>query len=102
MENNNKDKMNQQLDAQILELEQRFDQFLKELEEDFDFVPSAVANKNHKGNYEDDYYPEFDNRLANMEKRYATVDRKYTLVLTLTTLLMLSVFGYLGYILFYR
>jgi hypothetical protein len=96
----NKEKMNQQLDAQILELEQRFNMFLKELEEDFDFVPSAVANKNHKDSYDDDYYPEFDNRLADMEKKYATVDKKYTIVLTLTALLMFSVLGYLGYLLF--
>jgi hypothetical protein len=99
MTNNHKEKMNQQLDAQILELEQRFNQFLKELEDDFDFVPSAVANKNHK---EDEYYPEFDNRLADIEKKYAKVDRQYTIVLTLTALLTLSVFGYLGYVLFYR
>jgi len=94
--------MSQQLDAQILELEQRFNQFLKELEEDFDFVPSAVANKNHKGNdnHEDDYYPEFDDRLSRIEEKYATVDRKYTIVLAFTALLMLSVLGYLGYVLF--
>lgn len=100
MQNNHKDKMNQQLDAQILELEQRFNQFLKELEDDFDFVPAAVAKSRDK--HDDEYYPEFDNRLASIEKKYATVDKKYTIVLTLTTLLMLSVFGYLGYVLFYR
>lgn len=100
MENANKEKMSKQLDAQLLELEERFNQFLKELEEDFDFVPSAVASKNHKE--EDDYYPEFDNRLANIEKKYASVDRKYNIVLALTTLLMLSVIGYLVYVLFYR
>jgi len=88
--------MNQQLDAQIQELELRFNQFLKELEEDFDFVPSAVAGNRH----DDDYYPELDNRLADIEKRYANVDRKYNIVLALTTLLMLSVLGYLGYVLF--
>jgi len=102
MENSNKEKMNKQLDAQLLELEERFNAFLKELEEDFDFVPSAVANKSQKDNHDDDYYPEFDNRLANIEKRYATVDRKYNIVLAVTTILMLSVFGYLGYVLFYR
>ncbi|MEQ1484139.1 hypothetical protein [Methyloglobulus sp.] len=99
MANDHKEKMNQQLDAQILELEQRFNQFLKELEDDFDFVPSAISNKNQKDN-RDDYYPEFDDRLAKIEKKYATVDRKYTIVLVLTTLLMLSVLGYLGYVLF--
>ncbi len=98
MVDDKKDKMSQQLDAQILELEERFNAFLKELEEDFDFVPSAVAQKNKAP--EDDYYPEFDHRLADIEKKYATVDRKYTIVLALTTLLMLSVLGYLGYILF--
>lgn len=98
MENNNKEKMNKQLDAQLLELEERFNSFLKELEEDFDFVPSAV--KNHKE--DDDYYPEFDNRLANIEKKYASVDKKYNLVLALTTILMFSVLGYLIYVLFYR
>ena len=98
MENNNKDNMSRQLDAQILELEQRFNQFLKELEEDFDFVPSAVAHKNDKEG--DDYYPELDTRLSDMEKKYANVDKKYTIVLCLTTILMLSVLGYLGYVLF--
>lgn len=100
MANDSKDKMNQQLDAQIMELEQRFNQFLKELEEDFDFVPSAVANK--KDSHDDDYYPEFDNRLANIEKQYANVDRKYTIVLSLTAILMFSVLGYLIYVLFSR
>jgi SMC interacting uncharacterized protein involved in chromosome segregation len=99
MANDHKEKMNQQLDAQILELEQRFNQFLKELEDDFDFVPSAISNKNQKDNH-DDYYPEFDDRLAKIEKKYASVDKKYTIVLVLTTLLMLSVLGYLGYVLF--
>ncbi len=98
MADNHKDKMNQQLDAQIAELEQRFNLFLKELEEDFDFVPSAVSH--HKK--EDDYYPEFDTRLSDMEKKYATVDRKYTIVLALTTIFMLSSLGFLAYVLFYR
>jgi hypothetical protein len=97
MAENHKDKMNQQLDAQIMELEQRFNLFLKELEEDFDFVPSAIAHKK-----EDDYYPEFDTRLADIEKKYANVDRKYTIVLALTTLLMFCSLGFLGYVLFYR
>jgi hypothetical protein len=99
MVDENKEKMSKQLDAQILELEQRFNAFLKELEDDFDFVPSAVANKS-KHTEEDDYYPEFDNRLADIEKKYATVDRKYTIVLVLTSLLMISVLGYLCYTLF--
>ena len=98
MAEDNKDKMSKQLDAQILELEQRFNAFLKELEEDFDFVPSAVTKT--KASEEDEYYPEFDNRLADIEKKYANVDRKYTIVLALTTLLMLSVLGYVGYLLF--
>jgi hypothetical protein len=97
MVDDNKDKMSKQLDAQILELEQRFNAFLKELEDDFDFVPSAVAGKQKE---EDDYYPEFDHRLSDIEKKYATVDRKYTIVLIFTTLLMLSVLGYVGYLLF--
>lgn len=97
MQTDHKEKMNKQLDAQIMELEDRFNQFLKELEEDFDFVPSAVSK--HKKEDDDDYYPEFDDRLADIEKRYASVDRKYNIVLALTTLLMLSVFGYLGYVL---
>ncbi len=48
MENSNKEKMSKQLDAQLLELEERFKSFLKDLEEDFDFVPSAIGNKNQK------------------------------------------------------
>jgi hypothetical protein len=98
MVDDNKEKMSKQLDAQILELEQRFNAFLKELEEDFDFVPAAIAHKNK--HQEDEYYPEFDHRLADIEKKYATVDKKYTIVLVLTTLLMVSVLGYLGFILF--
>lgn len=97
MADNHKEKMNQQLDAQIAELELRFNQFLKELEEDFDFVPSAIAQKK-----EEDYYPEFDTRLSDMEKKYANVDRKYTFFLILTTALMLCSLGFLGYVLFYR
>jgi hypothetical protein len=93
-----KDKMNKQLDAQILELEERFNQFLKELEEDFDFVPAAVAKG--KGGYDDDVLPDLDNRITDIEKRYASVDRKYTIVLALTTTITLSILGYLGYILF--
>jgi hypothetical protein len=93
-----KDKMNKQLDAQILELEERFNLFLKELEEDFDFVPAAVAKG--KGGYDDDILPELDNRITDIEKRYASVDRKYTIVLALTTTITLSVLGYLAYILF--
>lgn len=98
MVDNNKEKMSKQLDAQILELEERFNAFLKELEDDFDFVPSAVAQKSKS--HDDDYYPELDHRLSDIEKKYANVDRKYTIVLVLTTLLMLGVLGYLGYILF--
>ena len=69
MENKHKDNMSQQLDAQILELEQRFNQFLKELEEDFDFVPSAVANKNHKGNdnHEDESEKPIDHSAGNSQ-----------------------------------
>ncbi len=96
MKNEHREKMNEQLDAQIQELEQRFNQFLKELEEDFDFVPSAIK----KNSYEDDYFPEIDHRLANIEKKYASVDRKYNLVLAITTLIMFGALGYLGWILF--
>lgn len=99
IQGDHKDKMNKQLDAQIIELEERFNQFLKELEEDFDFVPSAIT-KNKGGGYDDDVLPELDHRLTDIEKRYASVDRKYTIVLVLTTTITLSILGYLGYILF--
>ena len=59
-------------------------------------MPSAVTHKEK----EDDYYPEFDHRLTDMAKKYAAVDKKYTIALFFTTLLMLSVLGYLGYVLF--
>jgi hypothetical protein len=98
MQTDQKDKLNKQLDAQILELEERFNQFLKELEEDFDFVPSAITKS--KGGYDDDVLPELDHRITDIEKRYASVDRKYTLVLALTTTITLSVLAYLGYLLF--
>jgi len=96
----NTEKMNQLLDAQLLELEDRFNQFLKELEEDFNFVPSVVKQgKNiHQSDYED--FPERVDRLADIEKRYDSIDRKYTIVLTLTSAMALGALIYLGYVLF--
>ena len=90
---NDTDKMGQQLDAQLLELEQRFNNFMKELEEDFNFVPSAITNQN--GNQQI-----IDNRLTNIEKRYDSVDRKYTILLCLTGAITIGIFAYLGYLLF--
>ncbi len=96
---NNTDKMDQQLDAQLLELENRFNQFMKELEEDFNFVPSAIANQNDNvqkkyGDYQ------IDDRLTKIEKRYDSVDKKYTILLCLTGSITLGIFIYLGYMLF--
>ena len=90
---NDTDKMGQQLDAQLLELEQRFNNFMKELEEDFNFVPSAITNQN-------DNQQKIDNRLTNIEKRYDSVDRKYTILLCLTGAITIGIFAYLGYLLF--
>lgn len=96
----NTEKVNQLLDAQLLELEDRFNQFLKELEEDFNFVPSVV--KQGKNGYQSDYDddPEMDYRLTKIEKRYDSIDRKYTIVLTLTSALAIAAIAYLGYVLF--
>lgn len=96
----NSEKMNQLLDAQLLELEDRFNQFLKELEEDFNFVPSAV--KQGKNDYQSDYddFPEMDHRLTNIENRYNSIDRKYTIVLALTSTIALGALAYLWHVLF--
>jgi Rad3-related DNA helicase len=94
----NTERMNQLLDAQLLELEDRFNQFLKELEEDFNFVPSVI--KHGKSDYQaDDDYPEMDLRLTNIEKRYDNIDKKYTLVLTLTSAMALGALAYLWHVL---
>jgi hypothetical protein len=87
------DKMGQQIDAQLLELDQRFNQFMKELEEDFNFIPSVIANKN-------DNKQVMDDRLADMEKRYDSVDKKYTILLCLTGAITMGIFVYVGYLLF--
>ena len=96
----NTEKMNQLLDAQLLELEDRFNQFLKELEEDFHFVPSVVkqGKQGYHSDYDDD--PEMDHRLTKIEKRYDSIDRKYTIVLSLTSILAVGALAYLGYVLF--
>ncbi|NOT11420.1 MAG: hypothetical protein HOP23_06250 [Methylococcaceae bacterium] len=95
----NTEKVNQLLDAQLQELEDRFNQFLKELEEDFNFVPSVV--KQGKNGYHSDYDddPEMDNRLAKIEKRYDSIDKKYTIVLALTSLIAVAAIAYLVYVL---
>ena len=84
--------MNQQIDAQLLELDQRFNQFMKELEEDFNFIPSVIANQN-------DNQQKMSIRLEDMEKRYHAVDRKYTIMLYLTGTITIGIFTYLGYLL---
>jgi len=93
------EKMNQLLDAQLLELEDRFNQFLKDLEDDFNFVPSVVKqNKSgFQSSYDDD--PEMDQRLAVIEKRYDSIDKKYTIVLTLTSAMALGALVYLWHVL---
>lgn len=96
----NTDKMDQQLDAQLLELENRFNQFMKELEEDFNFVPSAIANQNdiHQKKYGSAM--KIDDRLTDIEKRYDSVDKKYTILLCITGSITLGIFIYIGYLLF--
>jgi hypothetical protein len=96
----NTEKMNQLLDAQLVELEDRFNQFLKELEEDFNFVPSVVkqGKSGFHSDYDDD--PEIDYRLTKIEDRYDSIDRKYTIVLILTSTIALAALSYLGYVLF--
>ena len=96
----NTEKMNQLLDAQLVELEDRFNQFLKELEEDFNFVPSVVkqGKAGFHSSYDDD--PIVEERLTKIEKRYDSIDKKYTIVLTLTSALALGALGYLWYVLF--
>jgi hypothetical protein len=96
----NTEKMNQLLDAQLVELEDRFNQFLKELEEDFNFVPSVVkqGKSGFHSDYDDD--PELDYRLTKIESRYDSIDRKYTIVLILTSTIALAALSYLGYVLF--
>lgn len=93
------DKMNQQIDAQLLELEQRFNQFMKELEEDFNFVPSVIANQNENQQRKYNDSKKIDDRLTDIEKHYIAVERKYTILLYLTGSITVGIFVYLGYIL---
>ncbi|MGZ8226429.1 MAG: hypothetical protein ACXWT3_07315 [Methylococcaceae bacterium] len=98
------DKMNEQLDVQLVELEKRFNQFLKDLEEDFNFVPSAIANQ--QDNQFKDFGsplksdPRIDHRFEDIEKRYDMVDRRYKIMLFLTSSITIGIFAYLGYKLF--
>jgi len=41
-----------------------------------------------------------DYRLTKIEKRYDSIDRKYTIVLSLTSALAVGALAYLGYVLF--
>jgi archaellum component FlaC len=93
------DKMNQQIDAQLVELEQRFNQFMKELEEDFNFVPSVIANQNDNQQRMYGGSTKIDDRLTDIEKHYVAVERKYTILLYLTGSITVGIFAYLGYIL---
>lgn len=98
----NTEQMRKLLDAQAQELELRFNQFLKELEADFNYVqPSSSIN-------DDIDLPQsaprlratrLDERLTNIEQHYAEVDKKYTLILWITGFLTVLVFVYLGYVL---
>ena len=94
------EKMNQLLDAQLSELEDRFNQFLKELEDDYNFVPSVIKQSKNGYHSNHDEPLEQDDRLAIMEKRYDSIDRKYTIVLALTSTMALGALIYLGYVLF--
>lgn len=97
------EKMRRVLDAQAQELELRFNQFLKELEADFNFTPSS--NNSQPDADITSSLPRIkptrlDERLTNIEQHYAEVDRKYTIILWLTGTLTACVFIYLGYVLF--
>lgn len=96
------EKMRRLLDAQAQELELRFNQFLKELEADFNYTATSTSGK------EDSDYQvsaprlrstRLDERLSNIEQHYAEVDRKYNIILWITGLLTVLVFLYLGYVL---
>jgi hypothetical protein len=97
------EKMRRLLDAQAQELELRFNQFLKELENDFNYAPSFDSDKDSDDNYvsiSKIRASRLDERLTNIEKRYADVDRKYTIMMWITGLMTAGVFIYLGYVLF--
>jgi hypothetical protein len=97
------EKMRRLLDAQAQELELRFNQFLKELESDYNYSPSFESAKES-----DDSYvsiskiraSRLDERLSNIERHYADVDRKYTIMMWITGLMTVGVFVYLGFVLF--
>jgi hypothetical protein len=95
------ERMKRLLDAQAQELELRFNQFLKELETDYNYTASPDTSK------DDESYrsiskiraTRLDERLTNIEQHYADVDRKYTIMMWLTGSLTILVFMYLGYVL---
>ncbi|MGR8934438.1 MAG: hypothetical protein ACU837_08640 [Gammaproteobacteria bacterium] len=94
------------LDAQAQELELRFNQFLKELEEDYNFTASSSAAGDDPLSSELTKgaprlrTTRLDERLTNIEQHYAEVDRKYTVMLWVTGALTVLIFVYLGYVLF--
>ncbi len=100
MENILNEEILQQIDAQTEELEQRFNQFIGEIEEDFDFT-AMLTSKDQK-NKSDDRSVKFDSRLANIEERYGNAALKHNVVLGLSGFAMLCILCYLGYLMVYR
>jgi hypothetical protein len=98
----NNEKMKRLLDAQAQELELRFNQFLKELETDYNYLPSPDSSKDDDETYRSASRiraTRLDERLTNIEQHYADVDRKYTIMMWLMGSLTASIFIYLGYVL---
>lgn len=93
------DNINQFLDEQLLDLEQKFSRFMKEMEEDLIF-PSFMANGSDSNWDDDDDYLMMDNHedKPKNKKHLVSIDT-HTTVLCVTGSITVTVLVYLGMIL---
>jgi hypothetical protein len=87
--------INQFLDSQLLDLEQRFSQFMKEMEDDLIF-PSFLASEANAAWDDDDFLMQHD--PIDESKQIINLD-KHTTVLCVTGSITVSVLVYLGIVL---
>ncbi len=90
------DVINQFLDEQLLDLEQKFNLFMKEMEDDLIF-PSFTTNDAEAG-WDDDDFLMKDIPADGPKKQLITID-KHTTVLCVTGSITVTVLVYLGMVL---
>lgn len=88
--------INQFLDEQLLDLEQRFSQFMKEMEDDLIFPSFKMGEESAKWD-DDDLFME-DTASNRPTKQFIAIDR-HTTVLCVTGSITVTVLVYLGMVL---